>query len=77
MPELQATCRESLPRVIPPANTRPIRGFSQDESRFGWLTVRRRRVTAWGIHPVGASSTSSTGALSTARWRRPPVSTSY
>jgi len=27
--------------------------FSQDESRFGLLTVRRRRLTAWGIQPVG------------------------
>jgi hypothetical protein len=27
--------------------------FSQDESRFGWLTVRRRRLTACGVQPVG------------------------
>ena len=28
--------------------------FSQDESRFGLLTVRRRRLTAHGVQPVGA-----------------------
>lgn len=27
--------------------------FSQDESRFGLLTVRRRRLTARGIQPIG------------------------
>jgi transposase len=39
--------------VIPPANTRPIRVFSQDESRFGLRTIRRRRLTARGVQPVG------------------------
>jgi transposase len=28
--------------------------FSHDESRFGFLTVRRRRLTAHGVQPVGA-----------------------
>jgi hypothetical protein len=32
---------------------RPVRVFSQDESRFGLLTVRRRRLTARGVQPVG------------------------
>jgi hypothetical protein len=27
--------------------------FSQDESRFGLLTIRRRRLTASGVQPVG------------------------
>jgi transposase len=27
--------------------------FSQDESRFGLLTVRRRRLTACGVQPLG------------------------
>jgi transposase len=31
-----------------------VRVFSQDESRFGLLTVRRRRLTARGVQPVGA-----------------------
>jgi putative transposase len=35
-------------------NTRPVRVFSQDESRFGLLTVRRRRLTARGVQPVGS-----------------------
>ena len=42
-----------MPHSIPPDNTRPLRVFSQDESRVGWLTVRRRRLTARGIQPVG------------------------
>jgi DDE superfamily endonuclease len=40
--------------VIPPANTRPVRGFSPDESRVGLLTIRRRRRTARGVPPGGA-----------------------
>jgi hypothetical protein len=28
--------------------------FSQDENRFGLLNVRRRRLTARGVQPVGA-----------------------
>jgi hypothetical protein len=30
-----------------------VRVFSQDESRFGLRTVRRRRLTARGVQPVG------------------------
>jgi transposase len=30
-----------------------VRVFSQDESRFGLLTIRRRRLTACGVQPVG------------------------
>ena len=30
-----------------------MRVFSQDESRFGLLTIRRRRLTACGVQPVG------------------------
>src|SRR5262245_58277693 len=39
--------------VIPPENTRPVRVFSQDESRCGLLTGRRRRLTAQGVQPIG------------------------
>jgi transposase len=38
---------------MPPQDTRPVRVFSQDESRFGWLTIRRRRLRARGSQPVG------------------------
>jgi hypothetical protein len=38
--------------VTLPENTRPVRVFSQDESRVGLLTVRRR-LTAYGVQPVG------------------------
>lgn len=47
------SCQEQLQGVIPPQNTRPVRVFSQDESRFGLLTIRRRRLTAGGVQPVG------------------------
>jgi putative transposase len=50
----QASCRDHLQQLIPPANTRPLRVLSQDESRFGLLTVRRRRLTARGVPPVGS-----------------------
>ena len=30
-----------------------MRVFSQDESRLGLLTVRRRRLTAHGVQPIG------------------------
>jgi transposase len=39
---------------MPPDNTRPVRVCSQGDSRVGWLTVRRRRLTARGVHPAGA-----------------------
>jgi hypothetical protein len=32
---------------------RVVKGVAQDESRFGLLTVRRRRLTARGVQPVG------------------------
>jgi transposase len=31
----------------------PIRLFSQDESRFGLITVQRRRITLKGVKPIG------------------------
>jgi transposase len=48
------TCQSHLQRAIPPANPLPVRVFSQDERRFGLLTVRRRRLTARGVQPMGA-----------------------
>ena len=54
MRDFQATCQERLQDVIPPESTRPVRVFSQDESRLGLLTVRRRRLTACGVQPVGS-----------------------
>jgi hypothetical protein len=54
IPAFQAACGERLQQVIPPANTRPVRVFSQDDSRFGLLTIRRRRLTAAGVQPIGS-----------------------
>ena len=53
IPAFQTSGVERLQQVIPPAHTWPVRGFSQDESRFGLLTVRRRRLTARGVQPTG------------------------
>jgi hypothetical protein len=38
---------------MPATNTRPVRVFRQDERRFGLLTIRRRRLTARRVQPVG------------------------
>jgi hypothetical protein len=54
MREFQATCQAQLQGVMPPEHTRPVRVFSQDESRLGLLTMRRRRLTAYGVQPVGS-----------------------
>jgi hypothetical protein len=35
IPAFQTTCHAHLQRAIPATNTRPVRVFSQDESRFG------------------------------------------
>ncbi len=40
--------------ALPADNIRPIKVFSQDESRFGLITIRRRRLTARGTKPVGS-----------------------
>jgi DDE superfamily endonuclease len=40
---------------VPPENTRPVRVFSQDESRYGLLTAHRRRLTTRGVQPVRPS----------------------
>jgi hypothetical protein len=50
---LQATCLAPRPAGIPPEHPRPVRVFSQDARRVGGLTVRRRRLTAVGVQPVG------------------------
>jgi putative transposase len=54
MQAFQSPCQEPRQRVMPPEHTRPVRVFSQDESRGGVLTVRRRRGTASGVQPVGS-----------------------
>jgi hypothetical protein len=47
------TCTDHLRAAIPPDNTRPVKVFSQDASRCRLLTVRRCRVTARGVQPIG------------------------
>jgi hypothetical protein len=39
--------------AIPVTNTLPVQLHVQDESRWGFMTIRRRRITARGIKPVG------------------------
>jgi hypothetical protein len=53
MPAFQATCQAHLQQALPPDHLRPIWVCSQDESRSGLLTVRRRRLTAHGVQPIG------------------------
>jgi hypothetical protein len=53
IPTFQATGHDHLQQAIPPDHRRPLRVFSQDESRFGLVTVRRRRLTAQGVQPSG------------------------
>jgi hypothetical protein len=48
-----SACHAHLQQAIPPDYLRPIRVFSQDDSRFGFLTVRRPRLTARGVQPIG------------------------
>jgi hypothetical protein len=53
MPAFQASGGDPLQPALPPTNTRPVRGLSPDDRRFGLLTVRRRRLPARGVPPVG------------------------
>jgi putative transposase len=43
-----------LQAVIPPAHAGPVRECSQDDSRFGLLTICRRRLSTRGVQPVGS-----------------------
>jgi hypothetical protein len=54
MADVPATWRERRQQAMPPENMHPVRVVSQAESRVGLLTVRRRRLTARGVQPVGA-----------------------
>jgi transposase len=53
IPMVQASCHEHLRQLIPAANTPPIRVFSRDASRFSLVIVRRRRLTAYRVQPIG------------------------
>jgi len=39
---------------MPEESPRPVKVFSQDESRFGLITIQRRRITLRGVKPVGS-----------------------
>jgi len=52
--ELERTLKEAIPTEEAHRETpRPLRLFSQDESRFGLISVQRRRITLKGVKPVG------------------------
>jgi hypothetical protein len=53
-PAFQATSQAHLQQALSPAPRRPILVFSQDERRFGLLTVRRWRHTAHGVRPISS-----------------------
>jgi len=44
---------EQLVAAIPPSNRLPVQVFAHDESRLGLHTIRRRRITAKGVKPIG------------------------
>lgn len=43
---------ERLRQAVPATNTRPIKVWPQDESRWGLRTILRRRITLRGVKPV-------------------------
>jgi len=53
--EFKTTIVERLRAVIPSTNTLPVQLFAQDESRLGLQTIRRRRITARGVKPIGSA----------------------
>ncbi len=51
-----AFCRDAaahLRQVLPPQLTNPIKVWAGDESRFGLQPIRRRRITARCVEPIG------------------------
>jgi transposase len=51
-----AFCRDAATRlqaIVPAQPSRPVKVWAFDESRFGLQTIRRRRITARGVKPVG------------------------
>lgn len=53
---MAAFCRDAdqrLQAVLPAHPSRPVKVWAFDESRFGLQTIRRRRITARGVKPVG------------------------
>lgn len=53
MSEFKTTIVQRLRAVIPSTNTLPLQLFAHDESRLGLQTIRRRRITARGVKPLG------------------------
>ena len=53
---MAAFCRDAATRlqaVVPAQPSQPVKVWAFDESRFGLQTIRRRRITARGVKPVG------------------------
>jgi hypothetical protein len=53
MPPFQAPGQAHRQHALPPPHLRPRRVGSQDARRVGFLTVRRQRLTARGVQPLG------------------------
>jgi transposase len=51
--QFQETLADQIQACIPPDNERPVEVVYHDESRWGLRTIRRRRITARGVKPVG------------------------
>lgn len=53
MTEFKDTITAQLRAAVNTTTTLPLQVFAQDESRIGLHTIRRRRITARGVKPVG------------------------
>ena len=53
MSTFQETFADQLQQACPPDDSRPVRVWACDESRFGLHTIRRRRITLRGVKPIG------------------------
>lgn len=53
MADFSRNAAQYLQAVLPAHQSRPVKVWAFDESRFGLQTIRRRRITARGIKPIG------------------------
>jgi transposase len=43
---------ERISAAIPPDNAKPLKVWTQDENRWGLMTILRRRITLEGVKPI-------------------------
>ncbi|PDV98242.1 IS630 family transposase [Candidatus Viridilinea mediisalina] len=52
MEEFKAEVVERISAAIPADNDKPLNVWTQDESRWGLITILRRRITLEGVKPI-------------------------